>query len=193
MRRGAADRNDQKGQPMDTMTITKAGGAICGALLIFLLGVWAAEGLYHVGTDAHGDGEHASGYHIEVASAEAGGEAGGEAVEEEVPFEEVFVNASAAEGEKLWRQCGSCHKLEQGANATGPYLHGVVGRDIAAADGFAYSDALAGAEGAWTPEELQAFLANPKDYAPGTKMAYRGMSDIADRANMIAYLESVGN
>ncbi|WP_179378632.1 c-type cytochrome [Jannaschia marina] len=171
---------------MDTMTITKAGGAFCGALLVLLLGAWAGEAIYHVGTASHGDEEHAQGYAIEVAEAETGGE-DAEAVEE-VPFEEVYTNASAEDGESLWRQCASCHKLETGANGTGPYLAGVVDRDIGAAEGYAYSDALASMEGAWTPEELSGFLLDPKGYAPGTKMAYRGMDDVEDRANLIAYL-----
>ncbi|PWJ22377.1 c-type cytochrome [Jannaschia seohaensis] len=167
---------------MDTMTITKAGGAFCGALLIFLLGAWASEGLYHVG-GGHGE-DHAMGYAIEVEDASAVAEAD---AEPEVPFEEVYVNASAADGERLWRQCASCHNLE-GSNATGPYLNGVVGRDKGSVDGYAYSDALMGTGEAWTPENLSGFLLNPKEYAPGTKMAYRGMGDIEDRANLIAYL-----
>ncbi|WP_371156902.1 cytochrome c family protein [Jannaschia sp. 2305UL9-9] len=171
---------------MDTMTITKAGGAFCGALLVFLLGAWASEGLYHVG-GGHGE-DHAMGYEIEVASADAAPE---EAAPE-VPFEEVYVNASAEDGERLWRQCSACHKLEEGANATGPYLYGVVGRPKHAVDGYAYSDALLGQDGEWTPENLSGFLLNPKEYAPGTKMAYRGMSDVEDRANLIAYLATIG-
>ena len=66
----------------DTMTITKAGGALCGALLVFLLGNWAAESLYHVGTAGHGDEEHAAGYVIEVETG------GGEAEEEVVVDQE---------------------------------------------------------------------------------------------------------
>ena len=42
--------------------------------------------------------------------------------------------------------------------------------------------------GAWTPENLSSFIEHPREYAPGTKMAYRGMSDAEDRANLIAYL-----
>lgn len=171
---------------MDTMTITKAGGAFCGALLVFLLGAWASEGLYHVG-GGHGD-DHAMGYEIEVASADDG--AAIEA-EPEVPFAEVYVNASAADGEKLWRQCASCHKLD-GSNATGPHLDGVVDRAKHSVEGFSYSDALLGQDGAWAPENISSFLANPKEYAPGTKMAYRGMSDVEDRANLIAYLATIG-
>ena len=171
---------------MDTMTMTKALGAFCGSLLVFLLGLWLAESLYHVG-GGHGE-DHAMGYAIEVAEADAG--AGGEA-EEAVPFEEVYANASAADGEGLFRACASCHNLE-GANATGPYLNGVVDRPIGAVDGYAYSEALAShPDEAWTPENLSAFLEAPRDYADGTKMSYRGMADVEDRANLIAYLASV--
>ena len=171
---------------MDTMTITKAGGAFCGALLVLLLGAWAGETLYHVGEEAHEGEEHAQGYAIQVAEADT--EGGGEGGADEVPFDEVFVNASAEEGEKLWRQCASCHKLEAGANATGPYLAGVVDRDKGTAEGYSYSETLATMEGNWTPENISNFIHNPKEYAPGTKMAYRGMDSIEDRANLIAYL-----
>lgn len=173
---------------MDTMTITKAGGALCGSLLVFLLGVWAAESLYHVGVEGHGE-EHAMGYAIEVPEAGAGGEAGAE--EDAVPFEEVYASASAEDGEGLWRQCSSCHALD-GSNGTGPHLDGVVGRDKGAVSGYSYSETLATMEGDWTPENISGFLLAPKDYAPGTKMAYRGMDDVEDRANLIAYLESQG-
>ncbi len=172
---------------MDTMTMTKIVGAGCGALLVFLLGAWAGETIYHVGVESHGEEEHAEGYAIEVASAE---EAGGGSDEPEVPFEEVYAAASAEAGEGLWRQCASCHRLD-GSNATGPHLDGVVGREHAAVEGFAYSDALASIEGPWAPEEISHFIENPKEYAPGTKMSYRGMADIEDRANLIAYLESL--
>ncbi len=107
--------------------------------------------------------------------------------EPEVPFEEVYVNASAEAGEGLWRQCASCHRLD-GASATGPYLNGVVDREKHQVEGYAYSDGLLATEGAWTPENISAFIENPKEYAPGTKMAYRGMADVEDRANLIAYL-----
>ena len=170
---------------MDTMTITKAGGAVCGALLIFLLGAWAGEGLYHVGGEESGDEEHASGFAIEVPDADGATDMAD--AEPEVPFEEVYVNASAEEGEKLWRQCASCHKLD-GTNATGPHLDGVVDRAKHSIGDYAYSDGLMAMDGDWTPENLSGFLLNPKEYAPGTKMAYRGMSAVEDRANLIAYL-----
>lgn len=165
----------------DTMTLTKAFAALCGALLFFLLGGWAAEGLYNIGS--HGD-DHTPGYVILVEDDE-------DAVEEEVvevAFADIYAAADAGAGERLWRQCSACHQLEPGANGVGPYLHGLVGRPIAAVDGFGYSDALAGLGGEWTPEEISAFIAAPREYASGTAMSYAGMRDIEDRANLVAYL-----
>ena len=170
----------------DTMTGVKIVGGFCGALLIFLLGGWVAETVYHVGGDGHGE-EHQA-YVIPVEDSGAGAEEEAE----EVPFEEVFASAEASAGERLFRQCGSCHRLEDGANATGPHLWSVVGRGIAGVGDYAYSDALAGIDGDWTPENLNGFLEDPSGWAPGTKMTYNGMDDVEERANLIAYLETIG-
>ena len=176
---------------MDSFEITKIVGAVCGSLLVFMTINTAAHSIIGVGAEAgHGD-EHHNAYVIEVAEEDSG--APEEEAEPEVDFAEVFAAADASAGESLFRACGSCHRLEDGANAVGPHLYDVVGRDIAAVDGFAYSDALTSLEGQWTPEELSHFIENPSGYADGTKMAYRGMADVEDRANLIAYLESVAN
>ncbi|MEO1637829.1 MAG: c-type cytochrome [Pseudomonadota bacterium] len=166
----------------DTMTMTKAVGALCGTLLVYLLGAWLAEEIYHAGS--HGK-DHAQAYVIEVADA-------GEAQEEveEVPFDVIFASASAEDGEGLWRGCRSCHALEPGVHGTGPALHGVVNRPIQFYDDFNYSGALIEAGDIWTPDNLNAFLENPSGWAPGTAMGYNGMRDVEDRANLIAYLET---
>ena len=163
----------------DTMTITKLVGALCGTWLVFLLGAWLAEEVYHSGGHY---GEQA--YVIPVE----GGDAAEEEVVEAVPFEELYAAASAADGEGLWRACRSCHALEPGVDGTGPYLHGVVGRPVQASEGFGYSGALAEVADVWSPENLNAFLERPSSYAPGTSMSYNGMRDAQDRANLIAYL-----
>ncbi len=46
--------------------------------------------------------------------------------------------------------------------------------------------------GTWTPEEIDAYITNPKDYAPGNKMTFAGLKKIEDRANLIAYLATIG-
>jgi cytochrome c len=168
----------------DTMTTTKVIGALCGTFLIYLLGGWLAEEIYHSGGHRY---EQA--YSIEVAGAEGGA---GEAVEE-VPFSVIFASASAADGEGLWRGCRSCHALESGQHGTGPALYGVVNRPVQFYDDFSgYSGALAEVVDVWTPEHLNGFLENPKGYAPGTAMSYNGMRSAEDRANLIAYLATIG-
>lgn len=122
-----------------------------------------------------------------VASAEAPGKPA--APEPEVDFATVLASADPAGGERVFNKCKSCHSIEQGGpNKVGPNLHGVVGHDIAAHEGFSYSDALAGLDGEWTYEKLNEFLTNPKAYAPGTKMTFAGLSKPQDRAEVILYL-----
>lgn len=169
----------------DTMTITKAGAALCGSLLVFLLGAWAADELYSTG-GGHGKGEHAQAYSIDT------GEEDVAEVEEEVPFEVILASADPGKGERVFGKCRACHKLEQGANGTGPYLYGVVGRAVDAADGFGYSGALEEVADVWTPENLNGFLENPRSYAPGTTMGFAGLPKVEDRANLIAYLATIG-
>lgn len=171
---------------IDTMTSTKVLGAVCGSLLVFMLGNWAAEGLYSMGGGGHG-GEEVQSYVIEVAG---GGEA--EAAAETGPsFAEVYATADAAAGEKVFAKCKACHKVD-GADGTGPHLNGVVDRAKASVAGFGYSDAIkAMAAESWTPENLDHFLANPKGYMPGTKMSFAGLPKVQDRANLIAWLATL--
>ena len=168
----------------DTMTLTKIVGGFCGSLLVFLLGSWAAEAIYHVG-GGHG-GEHEQAYSIPVE--ESGG---GESEEEGPSFEEVFASADAGAGERVFGKCRACHNVD-GSNATGPHLDGVVGRDIDSVSGFNYSGALEQVGDVWTPENLFHFLENPKGAAPGTAMSFAGLKKPQDRVNLIAYLDSLG-
>jgi cytochrome c2 len=161
----------------DTMTVTKASGAFLGALLIFLLGNWAATVLYTV--DGHGEAS----YVIDTGAEEEETE-----VEEVASLSELLAQADTGKGEKLFKKCAACHKLEEGANSTGPYLYGVVGRPIGAVADFSYSDVLAGMGGEWTAEHLDGYLTKPSAYAPGTKMSFAGLPKPQDRADVIAFL-----
>ena len=169
----------------DTMTMTKIVGGFCGTLLVFLLGGWAAEEIYHVGGGHEGeDGEHAQAYSIEVPEGE--GE-GGEA-EEAVPFEEVLASADAGAGERVFGKCRACHNLD-GSDAVGPHLNGVVGRQVASVGGFGYSGALAENFEQWDAASLNTFLEDPQGSASGTAMSFNGLPKVEDRANLIAYLD----
>jgi cytochrome c len=170
----------------DTMTMTKTVGAVCGSLLVFMLGGWAASSLYHVGSEGHGEGEIAQAYTIDTGAEEAPAEAA-----EGPDFATLLASADPAAGEKVFAKCKSCHHLD-GKDATGPHLNGVVGRLKAHSEGYGYSEALlAMSSDSWTPENLNGFLANPKGYAPGTKMSFAGLPKAEDRANLIAYLATV--
>jgi len=167
----------------DTMTLTKIVGSLCGALLILLFGKWGADVLYSTSGKS---GKQA--YVIETGEEEPAEDV------VEVPFETILASADIGDGAKVFRKCSACHKVEQGANATGPYLYGVVGRPADAASGYAsYSGALEQVVETWTPEALNAFLENPKGYAPGTSMSFNGLPKVEDRANVIAYLDSLDN
>ncbi|KPQ10454.1 MAG: monoheme cytochrome c [Rhodobacteraceae bacterium HLUCCA09] len=165
----------------DTMTLTKAATGFLGAWLIFLLGAWVSDSLYDIGDRAKGE----QAYSIAVESDEAPAEP-----VEELTMEEKFAQADAGRGERVWSKCRACHQLEVGANATGPYLHGVVGREVAAVDGFNYSGALVEQADVWDKENLYAFLEDPSDWAPGTSMSFAGLDAWEDRVNLIAYLET---
>jgi len=165
------------------MTLTKVVAALCGALLIFLLGKWAAEEMYHMG--GHGEAS----YVIEIESDEDT-DMGSEA---EVSFDELMAAADVAKGAKVFKKCGACHKLDDAVNSTGPYLYGVVGRSVGIADGFGYSAAVSGLGGEWTPERMSEFLTKPKAFAPGTTMSFAGLKKVSDRVNVIAYLDSLDN
>ena len=170
----------------DTMTITKATGAVCGSLLVYLLAAWAGDSLYHVGHDSHGGEEIAQAYTIDTGADEAS-----EVVEEGPDFATLYAAADVAAGEKVFAKCKSCHKLD-GSDGVGPHLNGIVDKQKAASAGYAYSDALvAMAADTWTPENLDGFLENPKGYMPGTKMAFAGLPKVEERANLIAYLATV--
>ncbi|MGF1476209.1 MAG: c-type cytochrome [Geminicoccaceae bacterium] len=104
----------------------------------------------------------------------------------------VFAEADPEEGQKVARRCRACHTFDEGGgNRVGPGLHGVVGRAIASVDGFSYSDALSGKDGAWDYETLFNYLEAPMEWAPGTSMNFAGIGDPADRGDLIAYLRSV--
>lgn len=172
----------------DTMTMTKVAAALCGSLLIFLLGSWAAESIYHTGPSGHGDGHAQQAYVIEVESDDSPAEE----AEAGPTLEELLASADVDKGAKVFGKCKACHKLEDGANATGPHLYGVVDRATGSVDGYNYSGALVAVTDTWTPEALDGFFTNPKGYAPGTKMAFSGLKKATDRANLIAYLQTIG-
>ena len=102
-----------------------------------------------------------------------------------------YSDADYARGRRTFKLCQSCHTLgEGGPNLVGPNLHGLFGRDIGSLEGFEYSNAVADAGFAWTPEKLDEWLAGPNTFLPGNRMAFSGVRKPQDRLAVIAYIMS---
>lgn len=126
------------------------------------------------------------GFQIEIA-------ANGTAVVEvakPVDLATMMKTADATRGAKTFKKCASCHSIGKGEAAkVGPNLFGIVGRKRAASAGFSYSEAMKAKGGAWDKESINTFITKPKDFVPGTKMAFPGLKKPQDRADVILYLE----
>ena len=95
----------------------------------------------------------------------------------------------AARGEKRFEACASCHSVAAGEHGVGPSLHGIIGRKAASIEDFRYSPAMRKSDITWTAETLNTFIADPQMVVPANRMAYAGLTDAAERADLIAYLQ----
>lgn len=93
-----------------------------------------------------------------------------------------------AAGQKVFAKCAACHSPNANENRVGPSLNGIFGRKAGSLPGFNYSPAMKSSGLTWTPAELDAYLANPRQKLPGIKMIFAGLPDAQARANLIAYL-----
>lgn len=105
----------------------------------------------------------------------------------------AMADGDAAKGEKSFNKCKACHSAEDATNKVGPYLKGVVGRAVASAGGFNYSEAMKafGATGAvWDIANLNSYMENPKAFVAGNKMTFAGIKKEDERENIIAFLKT---
>jgi cytochrome c len=164
----------------------KMAGALLGSLLfIMALGI-VSDGIF----------SHAKlvkpGY--DLPAPEAAAPAGGPAAAPTVPLPVLLAKADVKKGEADTKVCQACHNFEKGAGAkVGPPLYGVVDRPKGSVAGFGYSEGMKAKGGAWTYDDLNAFITNPKAYVSGTKMAYAGESDPVKRADIIDYLHTLSD
>jgi len=105
----------------------------------------------------------------------------------------VAAAQDAAAGEKVFAKCKICHQIGEGAkNMVGPVLNGVAGRPAGTYPGYNYSEANKTSGITWDEASLKAYLKNPREKVPGTKMVFPGLPSDDDIANVIAYLKQFG-
>lgn len=159
----------------------------------FLMGAAALAGLMTLSACGGGAGSDANAPAAEATEAAPAAEPAATEAAAPAPAagaEYASFTTDAAAGEKVFALCRSCHVLDEGVNRVGPSLHKVVGRKSGSVAGFAYSDANKNSGVTWTTDVLFKYLEDPKGFMPGTKMAFPGIKDAQDRANLVAYLES---
>ena len=178
---------------MKSLEFNKIAGAVLGpALGVFGLNE-LSKAIYHAPKPEK------QGFDIAVAEA-AGADATAAATPaaSAAPAEslgKMLASADPAKGQAVFKTCQACHDGSKGGpNKVGPNLWGVVGRMHGSHEGFSYSEAMAALKDKpWTYEALNTFITSPKTAIPGTKMGFGGLKKDADRANLLAYLQTLSD
>lgn len=172
------------GNSMDSFELNKIAGAVIGACLLAMVVGKISGGIVHPTAPAKPVFEAA-----DEAPATATAAAAPVALE---PIAPLLAKANLANGEAAFnKRCATCHTANDGgANKVGPNLWGVVGGELAHLEGFSYSKAMQEKGGKWDYEALNAFLHKPQAYVKGTKMAFAGLSNDNERADIIAWLRA---
>jgi cytochrome c len=166
---------------MDDRSNTIAGWVLAGGVVA--LGLSIVTGMYF-----NGKAPEKEGFAVAVEDVAGAGAAAA------VPIATLLATADIAKGEAAFKKCAACHTIAQGgANGIGPNLWAAMGKAHGHVAGFAYSDALKSIPGNWDWEGMDKWLANPKKYAPGTKMTFAGLGNPAERANLILYMNAQGS
>lgn len=171
---------------MDDLRFNKIAGAVLATGLMFM-GISTIAGMLY---SPHGEAEELA-YGNDIWKAYKEGSTTTVEEEKPLPFPQPYwVEAmSMSKGETVFKKCAACHNVDQGgAHGTGPALYGIVGSVAGQQPGFNYSSAMAESAITWDFEALDAYLARPRAYVPGTAMTFVGLKKPEDRAAIIEYM-----
>jgi cytochrome c len=169
---------------MNSFEINKILGAVLATCLI-LLAVHIASGAVFSPPVAKKPG-----YEIAVKEEQSGQPAAAKPAQQ--PIETLLASASVEHGAQVAKQCTICHNLQEGQGPKiGPDLYGVVGRPVASVPSFKYTAALKAKGGTWTFDALNPWLTDPRADVPGTAMTFAGLPNEKQRADVIAYLNTL--
>ena len=173
--------------------INKIAGAVFLAGIIAMVAGLTAEGLY-TGSISEKEEAIKRGYTIEGAAADTAEGAAPAADAAPVDIMPLLAKADVKAGEAISKKCTSCHTFDKGGkNGVGPNQWNLVGNHFAHNETYSYSAAVSDLKDKkkWGFQELSDFLSGPKKYIPGNKMSFAGVSKPEDRANLIAYLNTL--
>lgn len=104
----------------------------------------------------------------------------------------IYTQGDAEKGKQQYLDnCEKCHHLQVGNNEKGPQLLRIYGSKSAQLTDYSYTDALKNSNLTWTAENLDKYIANPKQTIAGTRMRSEPVADAAVRQNIIAYLSTL--
>jgi cytochrome c len=172
---------------MDGFELNKIAGAVLSALLL----IAASKTVLDLAFQKHAPAK--PGWALPVTEHQP------KPAEAQAPFDAAAVvallpKANPDSGQAVFKKCLACHTPDKGGrNLVGPNLHGIVGRKVAEAPGFAYSEAMKKHGGTWTWEELAKYLHNPAAAVPGNKMQFPGVKDNADLADLLVHLRRLSD
>jgi len=173
---------------MDAFELNKIAGAVLTALLV----VFGSKTLLDLVYKEHRPEK--AGWALPITEAPTTSTAAAVVAFDPAKVVELLPKANADAGQDVFKRCLQCHTPDKGGrNLVGPNLWGVIGRKVGQAVGFPYSDAMKTHGGEWGWQDLAKYLHDPKAAVPGNKMAFAGIKDSAELADLLVYMRKLAD
>jgi cytochrome c len=173
---------------MDAFELNKIAGAVLTALLV----IFGSKTLLDLVYKEHRPEK--AGWALPITEAPTTSTAAAVVAFDPAKVVELLPKANADAGQDVFKRCLQCHTPDKGGrNLVGPNLWGVVGRKVAEVGGFPYSDAMKTHGGEWNWPALATYLHDPKAAVPGNKMAFPGIKDDAELADLLVYIRKLAD